>query len=106
MAESMVLKSAKAELTQDQRMMFDNEYAKKEKKVLTAYLLLIFLGVLGIHKFYLKKTGLGVAYLFTWGLLTIGVIIDLFTTVKDVAELNERTAKDVIMEVKMITKKG
>ena len=37
--ESMVLKSAKSELNNDQRIMFEQELEKKEKKVLTTYLL-------------------------------------------------------------------
>ena len=36
---------------------------KKEKSMAVAYLLLIFLGSLGIHRFYLGKTGSGIAML-------------------------------------------
>ena len=45
----------------------------------TAYLLWFFLGALGIHQFYLGKTGKGVLYIFTLGLFGIGLLIDLFT---------------------------
>lgn len=44
-----------------------------------AYLLLLFFGVLGIHKFYLGKVGMGILYLLTLGFLGIGCLIDLFT---------------------------
>lgn len=44
-----------------------------------AYLLLVFLGVFGAHRFYIGKIGTGVLYLFTLGFVGIGVIIDLFT---------------------------
>lgn len=44
-----------------------------------AYLLWFFLGVLGAHKFYVGKTGMGIIYLLTGGLLGIGWFIDLFT---------------------------
>ena len=103
--ESMVLKAAKSELNTDQRLMFDQEYEKKQKSMLVAYLLLIFLGVLGIHKFYLKKPGMGVLYLFTAGLASIGWFVDLFITAKKVNTLNESIAKDLVLEVKMLTKK-
>ena len=43
----------------------------------TAFLLCFFLGGLGIHKFYEKKTGMGVLYIFTCGLFGIGVLVDL-----------------------------
>lgn len=45
----------------------------------TAYILWFFFGLIGAHKFYLNKTGIGILYLFTFGLLTIGWFIDLFT---------------------------
>jgi TM2 domain-containing membrane protein YozV len=44
-----------------------------------AYLLWFFLGVFGIHKFYLNKIGVGIIYLLTGGLFLIGWIYDLFT---------------------------
>ena len=45
----------------------------------TAYLLWFFLGLWGGHKFYLGKIGIGVLYLFTFGIFGIGWLIDLFT---------------------------
>ena len=44
-----------------------------------AYLLWFFLGVFGIHKFYLNKIGVGIIYLLTGGLFLIGWLFDLFT---------------------------
>jgi TM2 domain-containing membrane protein YozV len=45
----------------------------------TAYLLWFFLGLLGVHRFYLGKTGTGILYLFSLGLCGIGWLVDLFT---------------------------
>lgn len=42
----------------------------------TAFLLCFFLGYLGAHKFYEGKTGMGIVYIFTGGLFTIGWFID------------------------------
>ncbi len=42
-----------------------------------ALLLCFFLGIFGVHKFYEKKYLMGILYLFTFGLLTFGVIADL-----------------------------
>ena len=50
---------------------------QKSKPV--AYVLWFFFGLIGFHKFYLGKVGVGILYLFTLGLAGIGWIIDLFT---------------------------
>lgn len=47
----------------------------KSKWVL--FFLCLFLGVLGIHKFYEGRILLGLLYLFTGGLFGIGVVVDL-----------------------------
>lgn len=41
-----------------------------------ALLLCFFLGFLGAHKFYENKIGLGIVYIFTFGLFGIGLFID------------------------------
>lgn len=42
-----------------------------------SFFLCLFLGPLGIHKFYEGRVLLGLLYLFTVGLFGIGVVIDL-----------------------------
>lgn len=51
----------------------------KEKNKWVALLLLLFFGAVGGHKFYEGKVGMGVLYIFTLGLLGVGVIVDFFT---------------------------
>lgn len=41
-----------------------------------AFLLCLFLGYFGAHKFYEGKAGMGIVYLFTFGLFGIGWFID------------------------------
>lgn len=53
--------------------------SKKNKMV--ALLLCIFLGALGVHRFYVGKIGTGILYLFTGGLFGIGWIIDIILIV-------------------------
>lgn len=51
----------------------------REKNKWVALLLCIFLGVVGGHKFYEGKVGMGILYIFTAGLFGIGVLIDFIT---------------------------
>ena len=53
-----------------------------------AWLLLTFLGFFGAHRFYMGKIGTGLLYLFTVGLLGIGIIYDYWTLNAQVSQLN------------------
>lgn len=46
------------------------------KSRLAALLLCFFLGYLGIHRFYVGKTGTGILWLLTVGLFGIGALVD------------------------------
>ena len=64
----------------------------EQKSTGTAYLLWFFVGALGAHKFYLGKTGTGVLYLLTLGLLGFGLLYDLFTIPAQVETANLKSA--------------
>jgi TM2 domain-containing membrane protein YozV len=48
-----------------------------EKRILPAFLLCFFFGVLGIHRFYVGKIGTGILQIVTLGGLGIWALIDL-----------------------------
>ncbi len=52
-------------------------YGISDKDQIVALLLCIFVGGLGIHRFYVGKIGTGILYLFTGGLFGIGWLVDL-----------------------------
>ncbi|MEZ4704151.1 MAG: TM2 domain-containing protein [Bdellovibrionota bacterium] len=56
-----------------------------------AWILLVFLGVFGIHRFYQGKIITGIIYFLTFGLLTCGVAYDLWTLNQQLDELNRRS---------------
>lgn len=47
------------------------------KKKITALLLCIFLGGLGVHRFYVGKVGTGIIWLLTGGCFIVGTIVDI-----------------------------
>jgi TM2 domain-containing membrane protein YozV len=53
-----------------------------------AWILLTFLGVFGAHRFYTGKILTGILYLFTAGLLGIGVLYDFWTLNSQISEIN------------------
>ena len=57
--------------------MTDAPQFSKSKSFLTAWLLSLFLGILGADRFYLGKTGTGVAKLLTFGGFGVWYLIDL-----------------------------
>jgi len=54
-----------------------NELVKSEKSFITALLLCIFLGTLGVHRFYAGKVGTGILMIVTFGGFGIWTLIDL-----------------------------
>jgi TM2 domain-containing membrane protein YozV len=55
-----------------------------------AWILLTFLGVFGLHRFYLGKWVTGLLYLVTLGLFGIGLVYDFWTLNSQISELNLR----------------
>jgi TM2 domain-containing membrane protein YozV len=53
-----------------------------------SWILLTFLGVFGIHRFYLGKWLTGILYLLTGGLFLIGLLYDFWTLNEQVDSLN------------------
>ena len=54
-----------------------NVVLESDKSRLVTLLLAIFLGFLGIHRFYVGKVGTGIIWLLTGGIMGIGVFIDI-----------------------------
>ncbi len=66
----------------------DDRYRAGRLDYTVAWILLTFLGVFGIHRFYMGKVGTGLLWLVTGGLLGIGWLYDLWTLNQQIDEIN------------------
>ena len=66
----------------------DDRYRAGRLDYTVAWILLTFLGVFGIHRFYMGKVGTGLLWLVTGGLLGIGWLYDLWTLNEQIDEIN------------------
>lgn len=91
----------KKNLYQEQLNMVDSEFEKNKKDSVIAWVLWIFLGGIGGHRFYLGDTGYAVAMLFlNW--LTFGIwgLVDALFINKRIKEINHETEKDIIAKIR------
>lgn len=77
------------QLSEKQLAIFNGEMQRQHRSTGIGYLLLIFLGVLGVHKFYLGRVFAGIVYallfIFGWAFMGAGGAVALFGTSEEVA---------------------
>ena len=64
--------------------------SRKELGIAYALMLFSLIGVCGVQHFYMGKIGRGFLWLITFGLLGIGLLIDLFTLPQQIKNINTR----------------
>ncbi|HOC45198.1 MAG TPA: TM2 domain-containing protein [Syntrophorhabdaceae bacterium] len=68
----------------------DRRYSSGNIDYTVAWILLTFLGLFGIHRFYMGKWVTGIIYLLTGGIFGIGYLYDLWTLNDQVSIINSR----------------
>lgn len=98
----VVVNQLMSQVPSDKQTLFMMQYQNVKKNPTTAVLLALFLGNIGIHKFYMGNTGMGILYLvFCWTFIP-GFIafFEAFTISGKVGEYNERKAREIAMVIK------
>jgi len=90
-----ILKNTRDSLPQDRREAFDLQFGGREKSPTVALVLSLFIGVLGIDRFYVGATTLGILKLITFGGFGIWGLIDWFLIMNAARKRNIEIAGEV-----------
>ena len=93
--EIQTLALLKKDLSNEERLQFDAQFAGHRKNPTTALILSVLLGGWGIDRFYIGDLGLGFSKLFTLGGLLIWAIIDWFLIMKATRNRNSAVAQQI-----------
>lgn len=93
------LLALKKNFTAHELSIFTMEYEKRKKSKLVAWLLWLFLGGIGGHRYYLGHIGRGILMTLTLGGLGIWTLINAFFINKWVDRHNEKVEKQIIDEI-------
>jgi len=94
----------KQDLTIQDLQMIQLEMNKKQKSSGTAWLLWLFLGAVGGHRYFLGKTKSAIIMTLTLGGIGFWTLIDLFLLSGMIKETNEKIESDIIGQIKTMNK--
>ena len=87
------------DLTERELLILRQEVDSRKKSVAATWLLWLFLGELGAHRFYLGRVGSGIAMLLTLGGLLIWALVDAFL-IPGMLRANKREVEaEVLQEI-------
>jgi TM2 domain-containing membrane protein YozV len=87
-------------MTDQQKMIFASQYNSERKDRTTALILSILLGALGVDRFYVGDTGIGILKLLTLGVCGIFALIDWFLIMGRADDYNRRKAQEIAAAIK------
>lgn len=87
-------------MTDQQKMVFMSQYSSEKKDRTIAIVLSLLLGYLGVDRFYVGDTGLGILKLLTGGLCGIMAFIDWFLIMGRADEFNRQKAREIAASLK------
>lgn len=94
---------AKQDLTSHELQLLSSEMDRRKKSTATTWILWVFLGNIGAHRYYLGKVGTGVAMTLTLGCLGIWTLVDLFLINGMINKKNTEIESGVISELNLMS---
>lgn len=88
-------------MTDQQKMVFTTQYASDKKDRTTALILSILIGFVGVDRFYIGDTSMGLLKLFTGGLCGVLALIDWFLIMGKADDYNRRKAQEIAASIKI-----
>ena len=92
----------KQHLDTKELQMLQSEMDKRKKSTTTTWLLWFFLGGIGGHRYYLGRTGSGIAMTLTLGGLCIWTLIDLFLISGMIRSANEEIESNILADLNLL----
>jgi TM2 domain-containing membrane protein YozV len=89
------------ELTDPQKMLFSSQFDSSKKDPGTMLVLSVLFGSLGVDRFMLGDTGMGILKLLTFGGCGILTIIDWFSVKGRTHDFNRKKANEILAAIKM-----
>lgn len=94
----------KSNLSEKELGIVTSEFEKRKKSQAVAWVLWLFTGGIGGHRFYLGNTGYAICMLlFNWATFGVWSLIDAFFINKNIRKRNEEIEMEIIQQVKSQT---
>lgn len=97
MADERIPRLSVHDLTERELLILRQEVDSRKKSVAATWLLWLFLGEFGAHRFYLGRVGTGIAMLLTLGGIFIWALVDAFL-IPGMLRANKRQVEKEVME--------
>lgn len=82
--------------------LLQGELEKRQKSTIVAWLLWLFLGGLGGHRYYMGSIGMGIAMTLTLGGLGLWSLIDAFFIMGRLRKVNGKIEEKIITEIESL----
>ena len=91
------------DLTEQQKVLFNSQFASDKKDRTLVFVLSVLFGALGVDRFLVGDIGFGILKLLTFGGCGILWLVDLFLIWNRVDDFNRRKAAEIVATIRMTT---